>query len=71
MANDWIIDVIADLKTYAETNGLSALADQLGDATLVAATEIASERDRAPEMANWEVGDAEPVHQRIATREGA
>lgn len=71
MANDWIIDVIADLKTYAETNGLSELADQLGDATLIAATEIASEKDRAPEMANWEVGNTKPMYRPIAERESA
>lgn len=48
MAHDWILDVIADLKTYANKNGLSALADELGEASLIAATEIASAEGKAP-----------------------
>jgi hypothetical protein len=42
MTNDWIIDVLADLTTYAEKNGLSALSRQLDDTKLIAATELAS-----------------------------
>jgi len=42
MSNDWILDVLADLKSFALRNNLSALAEQLDDTTLVAATEIAS-----------------------------
>ncbi len=51
MAHDWIFDVLADLKTYANKNGLSALADQLEDTTLIAATEIASAEGKAPRAA--------------------
>jgi hypothetical protein len=42
MPNDWIIDVISDLKSFATHNGLPALARQLDDAVAVAAIEIAS-----------------------------
>ena len=42
MSNEWILDVLADLKTFARTNGMLVLADQLDDAVLVAASEIAS-----------------------------
>ena len=42
MTNDWIIDVLSDLKSFATENGLVALAGQLDDAVLVAATEISS-----------------------------
>ncbi|PYC47844.1 hypothetical protein DI396_07065 [Litorivita pollutaquae] len=42
MQNDWILDVLSDLKTFASGNGLTALAEQLDDATLVAAAELAS-----------------------------
>jgi hypothetical protein len=48
MANDWILDVLTDLKTYARKNGLSALADQLEETTLIAATEISSAESGAP-----------------------
>ncbi|MGO4914057.1 hypothetical protein [Pseudogemmobacter sp. W21_MBD1_M6] len=41
MRNDWIIDVLADLKCFAHANGLPALAEQLDDAILVAASELA------------------------------
>ncbi|WP_425040800.1 hypothetical protein [Primorskyibacter sp. S187A] len=43
MQHDWILDVLADLKTYAQTNGLSQVAEQLEDTRIVAMAEIASE----------------------------
>jgi len=42
MQTDWIIDVLADLRSYAEMNGLSATATSLEDATLVALAEAGS-----------------------------
>lgn len=42
MANEWILDVLADLKAFAQKNGLVALAEQLDDTTLIAASELAS-----------------------------
>ena len=47
MQNDWILDVLADLKSFAIANGMCALAEQLDDATLIAAAEIASEAEKA------------------------
>ncbi len=41
MRNQWILDVLADLQTFAHDNGLSVLAEQLEDTRLVAATELA------------------------------
>lgn len=40
MANDWILDVLADLKTFAQRNGLDALSEKLDDTTLIAAAEL-------------------------------
>jgi hypothetical protein len=37
----WIIDVLADLKAFAEQNNLPLLAAQLGETALVAQIEIA------------------------------
>lgn len=53
MPNDWIIDVLADLKAFAEVNGMQATAVQLEDAALVALAELSSlqSRDRAGEGA--------------------
>jgi len=45
--NDWILDVLADLKTFAVANGLGALAEQLDDTNLIAAAEIASKAEEA------------------------
>jgi len=56
MANDWILDVLTDLKAYARKNGLSALADQLDESTLIAATEIASMEGKAPQVAMRNAG---------------
>ncbi len=50
--NDWILDVLADLKTFASANGLGKLAEQLDDTTLVAAAEIASQKEEAHALAD-------------------
>lgn len=41
MRNEWMLDVLADLQTFAHENGMSVLAEQLDDTRLVAATELA------------------------------
>ena len=49
MGGDWILDVLTDLKSYAQRNGLTVLAEQLDDTRLVAAAEIATlDARRAP-----------------------
>lgn len=40
MGHDWIIDVLADLKSFASTNDLPHLAEQLEEAALAARVEI-------------------------------
>lgn len=47
MANDWIIDVLADLRQYALRHNYIALAEQLDDAIVVAAGELIIEADGA------------------------
>lgn len=42
MQHDWILDVLADLRSFAMTNGLPALAEQLEDSRMVAMAEVAS-----------------------------
>jgi hypothetical protein len=42
MRSDWILDVLADLRTFALSIDLPALAEQLDDTALVAMAEIAS-----------------------------
>jgi len=68
MTNDWIIDVLADLKTFATKNGLTALAGQLEDTSLIASAEIASQQGAAQELANWEVGTTGRIHRTVTAR---
>ena len=46
MQTDWILDVLADLKTFAMSNDLPVLAEQLDDTALVAMAEIATREER-------------------------
>jgi hypothetical protein len=46
MRSDWILDVLTDLKTFARANGLTALAEQLDDTSIVAMAEIASLKEQ-------------------------
>ena len=41
MMNAWIVDVLADLRAFADNNGLAALSDQLDRTTRVAVRELA------------------------------
>ncbi len=66
MANDWILDVLSDLKTFADSNGLPALALQLQDAALIAATELASQ-ERPIEDERWGVGHAGANYRVLGT----
>jgi hypothetical protein len=42
MKNDWIIDVLMDLKKFSAKNELRYLAEHLDDTIMVASTELAS-----------------------------
>ncbi len=42
MSNEWILDVIADLRAFASKNGLESLADHLHETSMVAALELTS-----------------------------
>ena len=45
MRSDWILDVLADLKAFALSIDLPALAEQLDDTAIVAMAEIASREE--------------------------
>ena len=59
MNNDWILDVLADLKTFSQANGLKALVEQLEDTALVAAAELASNEEGLQRDAESEAGKSE------------
>ncbi|RME16090.1 MAG: hypothetical protein D6801_06150 [Alphaproteobacteria bacterium] len=48
MPNDWMIDVLADLKAFAQANGLTRTAESIDEAMFVALAETA--RDVSPQM---------------------
>ncbi len=47
MKNDWILDVLADLKNFAVANGMPAVADKLNETAELAMIEIASDERKA------------------------
>ena len=47
MKNDWILDVLSDLKNFAQKNGHALLAEHLDVAKVIARAEIASVNERA------------------------
>mgnify|MGYP005849146303 CR=1 FL=1 len=48
MSQEWIIDVLADLRQYAIRNYYVGLAEQLDDAIVTAAVEIRAAKREAP-----------------------
>ncbi len=55
MNNEWIIDVLLDLRNFAEKQVMMDLAEHLDDAILIAAAEI---RDLADDQHAVKVDDA-------------
>ncbi len=47
MSQEWMIDILTDLKKFAQQNGLMGLAEQLDDSILVAAAEL---KQAGPEL---------------------
>lgn len=52
MRSDWILDVLADLRAFALSIDLPALAEQLDDTAIVALAEIASLEERTQAQAD-------------------
>lgn len=46
MQSDWILDVLADLRTFALSRDLPLLAEHLDDTALIALAEIATLQER-------------------------
>ena len=54
MRSDWILDVLADLRAFALSTDLPALAEQLAATALVALAEIAALEERTKTQAHEE-----------------
>jgi hypothetical protein len=66
MTKDWILDVLADLQTFAGKNDLTALERQLAIATKAATRDLASNQIVAPRAAQGDVGHVGIIHRAIA-----
>ena len=49
MSHEWIFDVLADLRVYAEKNGLHLLAEKTDELLVVARSEVAGRPKREGE----------------------
>ncbi|MDE0983294.1 MAG: hypothetical protein OSA52_01380 [Yoonia sp.] len=65
MGNDWIIDVLADLRSFAHKNELPLLAAQLNDATLVAQAEISQMTLEAPMPVRGETAETRSLFVQV------
>lgn len=61
MGHKWIIDVLADLKSFAQQNDLSLLAVQLEETALVASAEISSLPEGTPDMARGDRAETRSI----------
>lgn len=50
MGHTWVLDVLADLQTFADANELPGLAMHLKEAGLIAAAEIVTQSERVPQQ---------------------
>jgi hypothetical protein len=55
MQNEWILDVLVDLRVFARSNGLGRLAEHLDDVALIAASDILAARGDA--LNEWATGE--------------
>lgn len=44
MTDKWILDVLADMRAFARGNDMPMLAEQLDEASLIAAVELANRK---------------------------
>lgn len=65
MKNDWILDVLADLKVFAESNDLINLANKLEETARVACSEIEPQRDDTPRDVGQYGGSSRTVCRQI------
>ncbi|QDY68405.1 hypothetical protein [Qingshengfaniella alkalisoli] len=70
MQQGWVIDVLADLKSFARQNGLPVLAEQLDDTILVAAAELAKTSGLA-ELEREHGGQDRTIRNTIAAGDNA
>lgn len=71
MKQDWILDVLNDLKAFARDNGLPTLAEQLDDTAIVALSEISAAKDCQNANRSEDAGRVGTYLDGAGTRHGA
>lgn len=61
MGQDWIIDVLADLQSFARQNDMPLLSAQLEEAETIAAVEIASRTEMASRLTRGDGAESRQV----------
>ncbi|MEM8554651.1 MAG: hypothetical protein AAGF71_07455 [Pseudomonadota bacterium] len=56
MTDDWVLDVLVDLKSFAQQNGMFNLAEHLDDTLIVAAAELAHHGGEASKVSDGTEG---------------
>lgn len=69
MGDDWVLDVLSDLRTFARQNAFSALAEQLDDTIIVAASDIHRGSYGTAGRADDHEGQAGNAYHRAGIRE--
>ncbi len=71
MKNDWILDVLADLQSFAQKNDLPRLAASLEDTSLIAAAETSSAEREGQVAPRGDVGHVGTVLRAHGERQDA
>lgn len=71
MNNEWIIDVLNDLRTFAKCNNLPGITDQLDDTIHVAALELSASKGGSSAEVGSHVGQTRNTHRVYAASDNA
>lgn len=63
MGHEWIIDVLADLKSFAKQNDLPVLAVQLEETSLVASAEIGTMVGKSSPVMRGDYAGTRPIFE--------
>ena len=63
MKNEWMLDVLADLKTFSLENGLAVTGKQIDLVMAAAADEITSMQGTAPNTMGQGIGNVRRFHR--------
>ncbi|NRA99715.1 MAG: hypothetical protein HRU32_07840 [Rhodobacteraceae bacterium] len=71
MSNDWILDVLTDLQTFAQNNGMPRLSAELRNVARVAEIELIAPGQTAPHLLEQDRESAGRVYKSDGARGNA